>query len=123
MLVEKRKRIISYYRKLCVELNENDFRLEAHLDGKLCPIEYEVDENHPDLTMTTITRDRDAYFFLKNSDLLRSDMCQFCGELFVDDSYKLSEPVNKISLNICQNCALDRKSANQSDESECSFPF
>jgi hypothetical protein len=121
MLMEKRERIINYYRVLCRELNENGFRIEEHLDGRLYKLEYEVDESHPDLTMMSITRNRDAYKHLKNAGLLRNNMCQICGELPVDSTYKFTEPTNKISLNICRNCHPEGKSVNQSCDSGCAF--
>ncbi len=103
------ERIIDYYSNLCKVLNQNGFKVKGNLGNKQYELDYKVDYVQPRLTMMQITRNIDAYIFLEQHGFIRKDICQFCGEKLVSNSYTFTEPINKVKLHICHKCHPEGK--------------
>ncbi len=99
-----KKLLIEYYNQLCDVLNNNGYRIETYFRGEEGQMEYYTDMDHPDLTIMGITEDAKAYRFLQSKNLIRKDLCHFCGDTIKSSIYTFTEPHNRIKINICRTC-------------------
>ncbi|HNW96805.1 MAG TPA: hypothetical protein PKK00_00175 [Bacteroidales bacterium] len=113
------ERIIGYYSDLCNALNDNGYKRKGITDGKPYELDFQVEYLQPSLTMMSIARNIDAYQFLTQKELLKRDICHFCGETPIDDSYTFTEPINHITINICYNCHHNRGASKKTKNKGC----
>jgi hypothetical protein len=90
--------LINYYKKLCNALNCNGFKIKPY------DMDYVFDNDKPESAIFSITQDMEAYNYLKNQGLIRSDLCHFCGEHPINNAFYYTEPNNNIKINICEEC-------------------
>lgn len=103
-IMENKIDLISYYNKLCSTLNKNGFRHRMKFKGEIEELEYSVDEEMPEITITEIAENKNAYEYLTSLGLIRNDICHFCGKEPITGKHTFTEPQNNIKVNICASC-------------------